>query len=100
MKGIKSKDIAAYMGVSDSAVSHWFKGDNSLDIDNLYKICQFVGVSLDQVFGIDPICFTVLNPEEDKLVTAYRGAEDMAKKIALDTLKNNQKKDIVSERMA
>ena len=74
LKGIKNKDIAAHMGVSEGAVSHWFKGDNSLDIDNLFSICQFVGVSLDQIFGVDPIVVSVLNEDENALLIAYRKA--------------------------
>ena len=74
LKGIKNKDIAAHMGVSEGAVSHWFKMDNSMDIDNLYSLCQYIGVSLDQVFGLDPIVVGVLTPEENELVVAYRNA--------------------------
>ena len=90
LKGIKNKDIAAHMGVSEGAVSHWFKGDNSLDIDNLYSICQFVGVSLDQIFGIDPFYVSVLNAEENELVLAYRIAgketrENIRSILKLDT---------------
>ena len=76
IKGIRNKQIADYMGVSESCVSHWFRGNNSLDIDNLYKLCQFLGVSLDQIFGVAPIVFGALNPEENDIVIAYRKADD------------------------
>lgn len=74
LKKIKSKDIAQHLGVSTSAVSHWFKCDNSIDMDNLYKICQFIGVSMDQVFGLDPIVVGVLSVEENDILVAYRNA--------------------------
>lgn len=78
------------MCVSEGAVSHWFKCDNSLDIDNLYAICQYVGVSLDQIFGIDPIFVTALNADENELVLAYRIAgketrENIRSILKLDT---------------
>ena len=73
-KGIKNVQIADYMNVSEGSVSHWFRGDNSLDIDNLYKLCQFLGVSLDQIFGIDPIVVGVLTPEENEILLSYRNA--------------------------
>jgi transcriptional regulator with XRE-family HTH domain len=67
------------MGVTSSSVSHWFKGDNFLDIDNLYRLCQFLGVSLDQVFGLKPIIAGVLNAEEDEVLAAYRKSSPEAK---------------------
>ena len=75
VKGIRNRQIAEYMNVSESCVSHWFRGDNSLDIDNLYKLCQFLGVSLDQIFGVDPIVFGVLNSDENDVLVAYRTAD-------------------------
>ena len=74
LKKVKNKDIAFYMGVSESAVSHWLKCDNSLDMDNLYQICRYIGVSLDQIFGIDPIIVDTLTSEENELIKAYRNS--------------------------
>lgn len=74
LKGIPNKQIADYMGVTASSVSHWFKGDNFLDVQNLYILCQYLGVSLDQVFGLAPIVLGFLNPEEEKVLFAYRAA--------------------------
>ena len=72
VKGIKNKDIADHIGVSESCVSNWLRGKNSFDIDNLYSICQFLEVSIDQIFGISPIVFGVLTPEENNILIAYR----------------------------
>lgn len=81
MKGIKNAQIASFMGVSTSSVSHWFNGDNFLDIDNLYKLCCHLGVSLDQVFGLDPIVVGVLNEDENNILVAYRKANEDEKNI-------------------
>ena len=72
LKKIKNKDIATHLGVTEGSVSHWLKGDNSLDMDNLYQICLYIGVSLDQIFGIDPIYVDTLTPDENDLLHAYR----------------------------
>ena len=74
MKSIKNTQIADFMGVTAGSVSHWFRGDNFLDIENLYKLCQFLGVSLDQVFGLDPIVCGILNSDEAAFIEAYRRA--------------------------
>lgn len=76
IKGVKNIDIAAYMGVSTGCVSNWLRGTNSFDIDNLYKLCQYLDVSLDQIFGIKPIVVGILNSEENEVITAYRNASD------------------------
>ena len=75
VKGIKNKQIADFIGVSESCVSNWFRGRNSFDIDNLYSVCQFLGVSVDQIFGVDPIVYGVLNQEENDILVAYRAAD-------------------------
>ena len=74
VKGIRNKDIADHIGVSESCVSNWLRGKNSFDIDNLYSICQYLNVSIDQIFGISPIVYGVLKPEENDILVAYRKA--------------------------
>ena len=92
MKMIKNTQIADFMGVTASSVSHWFRGDNFLDIENLYKLCQFLDVTLDQVFGLEPIVFGVLDPDESSLLSAYRAADDRAREDALKTLLDHPRK--------
>ena len=92
VKGIRNRQIAEYMNVSESCVSHWFRGDNSLDIDNLYKLCQFLGVSLDQIFGVDPIVFGVLTSDENDVLVAYRAASDEEKNLIRRALSLPEKK--------
>lgn len=69
------------MGLSESSISHWLKGDNPPDMDNLYILCRYLGVSLDQIFGIDPIVVGVLNSDENDVIVAYRNASDDEKKF-------------------
>lgn len=80
------------MGVSEGAVSHWFKGDNAPDIDNLYEICQYIGVSLDQVFGIDQIYVNTLSEDENNLIMAYRKAGSETKSNIRSILKITETK--------
>ena len=98
LKGIKNVDIASYMEVSAGSVTHWFKGDNFLDIDNLYKLCRFLGVSLDQVFGLDPIVVGVLNSDENDVLIAYRNASAEEKNVIRRALNLPEcKKDTLSK---
>ena len=96
-KGIKNKQVAEYLGVSEGSVSHWFREDNSIDIDNLYNLCKYLGVSLNQVFGVEPLVSDILNQEEWKLIEAYRNAEPTAREYALETLEHHQIKTPIQE---
>lgn len=91
-KGLKNYQVADYMGVTEGCVSHWFRGDNSIDIDNLYRLCQFLGVSLDQIFGIEPLISDIISKEECVLLEAYRKADDRAREDAIKTLCDHPRK--------
>lgn len=92
VKGIKNKDIADHVGVSESCVSNWLRGKNSFDVDNLYSICQFLNVSVDQIFGIAPIVYGVLKPEENDILIAYRKADSGTRSSVLKLLDIPEKK--------
>lgn len=101
LRGIKNKQIAEQMGVSEGSISNWFSGRNAIDIDNLYKVCCLLNVSLDQIFGIEPLNpEIVLSDDEARLIAAYRSSDPKIKDAALTMLENDaaQKKD--SERSA
>ena len=109
IKKIKNVDIAEYMGVSAGSVSNWLNGTNFLDVDNLYTLCQFLGVSLNQVFGVDPIFYDTMTDEENQLLLSFRNADSTTKSIIkkiLDIPEKNAveqaslKQDTISERMA
>ena len=76
IRGMKNIDIAEFLGVSQGSVTNWFKGSNFIDVDNLYKLCKRLGITLDQVFGIAPMFADTLNPSESELVVAYRKADE------------------------
>lgn len=86
LKGIKQVEISEYMGISQGTVSNWFKGTNSIDIENLAKLCQFLEVSLDQVFGVEPLpTGTLLSKDESELLEYYRSLNKTGKDTILVT---------------
>jgi len=94
LKKIKNKDIATHMGLSESSISHWLKGDNPPDMDNLFILCKYLDVSLDQIFGISPIVVNVLNRDENDVLIAYRKSSDEVKNVIRMALGvQNNKKD-------
>lgn len=50
-KGLNQKDLAEYLVVSVSTISHYESGTNSPDIVTLSKIADFFGVSTDYLLN-------------------------------------------------
>ena len=46
-KGLTQLELADYFNYSDKAISKWEKGDTLPDVETLYKLCDFYGVTLD-----------------------------------------------------
>ena len=49
----KAKDIAEACGVTPAAVTHWCNGSSMPSVENLKKIAQFFGITIDELIGGD-----------------------------------------------
>lgn len=88
LKGIRQVDIAEHMGVSQGSVSNWIKGTNSIDIENLAELCRFLGVSLDQIYGVAPITPEVtLSGEETELVSLFRMLNAEGRNLSMNMIR-------------
>lgn len=86
LKGIRQVDISERMGVSQGTVSNWFKGTNSIDIENIAKLCAVLGVSLDQICGVAPLSPNVLlSQEETDILSLYRSLKSEAQSMLMNT---------------
>jgi len=86
LKGIRQVEIADNLGVSPGTVSNWFKGTNSIDIENLAQLCEFLGVSLDQIYGVAPITPGVtLSQEETDLLSIFRSLNKDGRNMLINT---------------
>ena len=50
-KGVFQQDIAAIVGTTKMAVSHWEKGHSEPSIAQLIAIAEYFGVSVDFLIG-------------------------------------------------
>jgi len=88
LKGIRQVEIAEHLGVSQGSVSNWIKGTNSIDIENLAELCRFLGVSLDQIYGMEPIKPDVsLSNKEIELVGYFRSLNNAGQDLAMNTMR-------------
>jgi len=107
-ENISQADICRSLGMSSSTVSDWCKGEKFPRTDKVIALSELFGVrftlltseDMEKVYdehqrqiAIQNDPALLLDNEEKRLVFAFRKAEDMAKKIAIETLENNQKKD-------
>lgn len=51
-KGLRDSDVSKGTGISSSVLSDWKKGRYSLKYDKLQKIAEFLGVTTDQLTGV------------------------------------------------
>ena len=106
MKGIRQIEIAEYMGISQGSVSNWMKGINSIDIENLAKLCSFLGVTLNQIYGVDPITpDSLLSTQESELVSLFRSLNKNGKDMLITTARAfsgnpDMRKETVNKKMA
>lgn len=92
--GKKQKDLAEFVGAKTTTVSGWTRGISYPRADAMEKIALFFGVSTSRLVGSSEsfsspvLCssYNELTPEEQRLLDAFRAADDRARADALATL--------------
>ena len=69
-KGITQAELAEKLNYSDKAISRWEKGDTLPDLNVLYEICQFHGVTMNDLTSED--CVAPPQDETKKHQKMYR----------------------------
>lgn len=76
---LTQKEFAEKLGVKNSAVSNWETGVNSIDIDTLFRACDILNVTINDIYdvkyGFD------LSPHEKALIKKYRSLDSYGKKV-------------------
>ena len=70
-RALEQKAFAAKLGVSANAVSNWECGRSRPDVNLLPAICQALGISLYDLYGVQKPD-ALLSPREQRLVEGYR----------------------------
>lgn len=87
--GMNQKELADRLGIGATTISGWERGAYTPDIDTLFVICRLLGVTLNDMFGIDEFSdastLTVAGIERD-IILAYRKADDISKAMVLRSL--------------
>lgn len=80
-KGWMQCDLAFRMGVKAATISNWEKGISRPSFEQIYKLRQVLGVTLDHLLEVDKMITThTLNLWEDSFPHRYRNSmEDLYK---------------------
>lgn len=71
LRGMEQKAFAAEIGALASAVSNWEKGRSRPDVSLLPAICDALGITLQQLFGLEAP-EDALSDREKRLLSRYR----------------------------
>jgi DNA-binding Xre family transcriptional regulator len=52
LKSLKQKELSSYLGISENACSRIENGHTRLTIENLYRICEKLGVAISEVLDL------------------------------------------------
>ena len=105
---INQADICRELDVSSATMSDWCNGKKYPRPDAIGRIADMLGIrfsmltteeglkeyeDMERITALQKDPASLLVEDEKRLIAAYRGAEEIAKKIAIETLENNQKKN-------
>ena len=76
---LSQKEVAESLGVSIPAVSKWENGSNSIDIETLFDLCQVLGVSINDMYGMDSV--EKVKPENYELLDKYSALDNRGKQL-------------------
>jgi transcriptional regulator with XRE-family HTH domain len=96
--GITQKQLAELVGVTSTAVSNWESGQNSINTEILFKVCEVLNVSLNDIYSTTPSAFleqqkkTVpddgLSESKRKLIEFVRNVPDDKAELLLRIMKS------------
>lgn len=66
--GLSQKELANKLGVVPSRISNWETGANCPTIDILFEVCEVLGVSINDIYGVYPDSKFVLKYGEQELL--------------------------------
>lgn len=76
-KNISQKEIAICCGVSQPTVSEWVSGRKTPSVENLTKLSKILGVSMNQITGIDDSVKKTVVTEDDIKVALFGGSGEV-----------------------
>lgn len=84
--GMSQKELANRLGVVPSRISNWETGANCPTIDILFQVCEILGVSINDIYGVYPDSKFILRYDEQDILKKYRDLDAHGKEMVDFTL--------------
>lgn len=84
--GMSQKELAQRLGVVPSRISNWETGANCPTIDILFEVCEILGVSINDIYGVYPESRFVLQYDEQEIIKKYRALDPHGREMVDFTL--------------
>ena len=92
-KGIKQKELAQYLGITDNTISYFCSGSRTPNTAQIKQIAEFFGTSTDYLFGLSEADTT---DTETKAICDYIGLSDEAIQIIRGNAYGNDIREIIN----
>lgn len=86
LSGMTQKELAQKLSVTPSRVSNWEQGANCPTIDILFKVCEVLGVSINDIYGVYPEAKIRMSYDEIERIKKYRVLDEHGKEMVDFTL--------------
>lgn len=84
---MKQADLGRLLSCTATAVSNYETGYRSLDVETIHKLCGIFGCTADYLLGRSEQPAPDLTGEEERLIAAFREADEDARALVLLALK-------------
>lgn len=81
--GMTQTDLAKKLNITSASISNWEKGQNSIDVEMLFKLCEILGVSIDAMGNMTS---EDLSQEDVTLLNKYHQLDVYGKKAVEETI--------------
>lgn len=78
LKGMKQKDLAAILGISDKTVSSWEIDRTEPSMDMINKMCKLFKIDVTDLIA-PPTTEPVFSPDELDIIAKYRSLNEYGK---------------------
>lgn len=82
-KGYSQKQVAISLGIAPPQISKWEAGTTEPTLENLIKLCELYGVTLDEIVG-HPQAPGAVTPEERDLLRVFRQLNESGRAYVQD----------------
>ena len=93
--GMNQTEAGAIVGVPKTTYATWEQGRSLPDVENLYKLAQFYGVSMDEIYGVVTVEQTTFDSAElasrlSAIAQAIHPDTFGVKKVVIDVKERNK----------